>query len=167
MHYHSWNGKNWLISNGLNPNKAGSVEINQVKDYIETRNLWGVGGVLLHELCHAFHDKHTNLGYGCHLISNAYETAMNSKLYLSVAVHGSQGRNGPIKAYACTNCMEFWAELSVAYHCKNIDEEYNKWYPHNYHQLQEYDPNTFDVINKLWNLDDLPINSPILAVDHI
>jgi hypothetical protein len=40
---------------------------------------------------------------------------MSKKLYDSVAVHGPQGKDGPIKAYACANPMEFFAELSVAY----------------------------------------------------
>lgn len=35
---------------------AGSVTISAVL-YVEHRNLWGVGGLLIHELAHAFHDK--------------------------------------------------------------------------------------------------------------
>ena len=166
MCYHPISGGGWLTSNGLNPKKSGSVEMSRVEDYINSRNLWGVGGLLLHELCHAFHDKHTADGYNCSLINDVYETAMNKKLYFSVPVHGVQGKNGPIKAYACANCMEFWAELSVAYHCKNSDEEYNKWFPHNATQLQNHDPNSFDVLNQLWMTDNIPINSTIPALEH-
>lgn len=52
----------------------------------------------------------------------AYNLAMRRGLYNSVEVHGPQGLGPdgctrvPVKAYACTNCMEFFAELSVAYH---------------------------------------------------
>lgn len=42
----------------------------------------------------------------------AFNTAMCRQLYDCVAVHGSQEDR---KAYACTNCMEFFAELSVAF----------------------------------------------------
>lgn len=51
---------------------------------------------------------------------------MTKKLYDCVPVHGPQGRSGPTKAYACYNCMEFFAELSVAFMWKENDLEYNK-----------------------------------------
>jgi hypothetical protein len=44
---------------------------------------------------------------------------MASQLYDCVPVHGTQGLKGPTKAYACANCMEFFAELSVAYLYRN------------------------------------------------
>ena len=40
---------------------------------------------------------------------------MIKKLYDCVPVHGQQGKYGKAKAYACYNCMEFFAELSVAF----------------------------------------------------
>ena len=40
---------------------------------------------------------------------------MERKLYDCVPVHGKQGLRGGQKAYACYNCMEFFAELSVAF----------------------------------------------------
>lgn len=77
---------------------------------------------------------------------------MKNGLYDCVPVHGKQGLNGPTKAYACTNCMEFFAELSVAYHW-NVDDksEYNKWFPFNRAQLIDYDPETFFVLDNIWN----------------
>jgi hypothetical protein len=81
---------------------------------------------------------------------------MRAKLYDSVFVHGPQGiavdgSRVAIKAYACTNCMEFFAELSVAYHY-GLDEEteYNKWYPHNRAQLRKHDPASYAVLQKIW-----------------
>jgi hypothetical protein len=76
---------------------------------------------------------------------------MSKRLYDAVCVHGAQGRYGKAKAYACTNAMEFWAELSTAYHYK-LDEvtEYNKWFPFNRHQLTKHDAETFFVLDKLW-----------------
>jgi hypothetical protein len=166
MCYHPYGGSKWLESHGLSPIKSGSVEINRVDDYLESRELWGVGGLLLHELCHAFHDKHTPEGYGCALIRQAYDQAMKSKIYDSVSVHGKQGENGPIKAYACANCMEFWAELSVAYHWKDSRVEFNKWFPHNSVQLLAHDPHTFHLLDELWLSDDLPCNATRLARDR-
>ena len=72
---------------------------------------------------------------------------MKKALYDSVPVHGPQGEKGKAKAYACTNCMEFFAELSVAY-MWNKDEttEYNKWFPYNKHMLKLHDPVSFKVL---------------------
>jgi hypothetical protein len=83
---------------------------------------------------------------------------MSARLYDAVPVHGPQGVNGPVKAYACANCMEFWAELSVAYLSGNTTEEYNKWYPYNRTQLSYHDESTCSVLDKLWNASYLPVN---------
>jgi hypothetical protein len=79
--------------------------------------------------------------------------AMKSKLYNCVSVHGPQGKKGPIKHYACSNHMEFFAELSVAYHWNHDKEtEYNKWFPYNRNQLREHDMLTFSLLEKVWSL---------------
>jgi hypothetical protein len=78
---------------------------------------------------------------------------MEKGLYDAVAVHGPQGNKGRVKAYACANCMEFFAELSVAY-LWNVDDttEYNKWFPHNRKQLIDHDPHSAEILKQLWNL---------------
>jgi hypothetical protein len=166
MCYHPHKGAPWLEAHGLSPVKSGCVEVNRFDDYLGSRELWGVGGLLLHELCHAFHDKHTPGGYDCSMIREAYEFAMKSKLYDCVAVHGRQGENGPIKAYACANRMEFWAELSVAYHCKDSNVEFNKWYPHNSMQLRSHDQHSYEILNHLWQSHEIPCNADRLAKDR-
>lgn len=155
MCYHEHDGQPWLLANGLSPLKAGCVEIANAAEYLRTRGHWGVGGVLIHEFCHAFHNKHCLDRFENADIVNAYNTAMSAGLYDSVVVHGPQGNDGKKpKAYACTNAMEFFAELSVAY-LYNIDnQEYNKWYPHNRTQLMEHDPATYEVLNRIWNGHD-------------
>ena len=96
---------------------------------------------------------------------------MVAKRYDCVPVHGPQGAKGPTKAYACANCMEFFAELSVAFlynhdtniALRDIDErearekqtsvvivEYNKWFPHNATQLKSHDPATYEILEKMW-----------------
>lgn len=149
--FHPHGEEIWLRKNGLNVAKAGGVEICNARDYLQSRGLWGPGGILVHEFCHAYHNKFCPDGFDCVDICNAYKLAMSKGLYDAVAVHGPQGRNGPIKHYACSNHMEFFAELSVAYHWKE-DSEYNKWYPFNHQQLQEHDPDTCRVMDKYWLL---------------
>jgi hypothetical protein len=93
----------------------------------------------------------------------AYEEAMEKKLYDCVPVHGPQGLKGGCKAYACYNCMEFFAELSVAFHWQRdcIDScapysceiEHNKWYPHNYAQLKKHDIKACRMLAKMWGVD--------------
>jgi hypothetical protein len=48
--------------------------------------------------------------------------------------------------------MEYWAELSVAYMCKDGTNEFNKWFPHNRQQLQSHDSFAYEVLDKLWNV---------------
>lgn len=80
---------------------------------------------------------------------------MSKKLYDNCRVHGPQGAAGTAKAYACANCMEFWAELSVAYHwTQDTETEYNKWFPFNRAQLIEHDPDSYAVIDKYWHIHD-------------
>ena len=77
---------------------------------------------------------------------------MNMRLYDCVAVHSKRRNGSPTKAYACTNAMEFWAELSTAYHFDGDETtEYNKWFPHNRFQLIQHDCETFFLLDKLWN----------------
>ena len=133
--------------------KAGCVEVYSISGYINDSNLWGVGGILMHELSHAYHDKFCVDGYGNSVIDSAYRQAIARGLYDRVQVHGPQGRDGPIKAYACSNRMEFWAELSVAYMWKKNNEcEYNKWFPFNNQQFRSHDPESWAIFDKLWSM---------------
>ena len=61
-------------------------------------------------------------------IKECYDQAMKDKLYDWVKVHGPQGPMA--KAYACNNCMEYFAELSAAFLGQpdmRSEEEFNKW----------------------------------------
>jgi hypothetical protein len=50
---------------GMNPCKEGAIELYNAAAYLECRSLWGVGGVIIHEFAHAFHNKHCPDGYEC------------------------------------------------------------------------------------------------------
>lgn len=155
--YHPKEGADWLRRVGMNTSKAGSVEIYSAEHYLEARVLWGVGGLLLHELVHCIHDKYCAGGYDNVAIQRAYTAAMERGLYDQVIVHGPQGQGGRLaKAYACANCMEFFAELSVAF-LWNIDHstEFNKWFPFNRQLLQQHDPDTCRALQEIWDeVDD-------------
>lgn len=43
--------------------KQGCIEVYSAAHYLDSRQHWGPGGMLLHELCHAFHDKCVPDGY--------------------------------------------------------------------------------------------------------
>ena len=61
--YHAKDGQEWLSSMGCDISKAGGIEMYSTRDYLGDRSLWGAGGVLVHELSHAYHDKHIPDGY--------------------------------------------------------------------------------------------------------
>ena len=148
-------GREWLKGNGLNPDKALCVEINDGPGYRENVPLWGLGGVMVHEFSHAYHHRMLQDGYDNQEIYECYKAAMKEKLYACVKVHGRQGPTA--KAYACTNEMEYWAELSTAFlggiGPDYADKEYNKWFPFNRQQLKEHDPRAYSLLSRLWQVD--------------
>jgi hypothetical protein len=92
-------------------------------------------------------------GYKNKEIEECYNSAMKEGLYESVKVHGPQG---PLaKAYACSNCMEYFAELSTAF-LGGVDknEEFNKWYPFNRQQIKEHDPRAYKLLSRVWKVEE-------------
>eukprot|EP00978_Attheya_sp_CCMP212_P020490 scaffold58726_cov58-Attheya_sp.AAC.3 len=109
---------------------------------------------------------------------------MEEGLYDSVSFHSGFRGYGPegqhlhtiqpnTRHYACTNAMEYFAELSVAFlsplqpssdsnsnsndnpkvEASTTDgEEYNKWFPHNRVQLKEHDPRAHELLRQLWGV---------------
>ncbi len=152
--------KEWLLRNGLSGMKHRCVEVNNGPCYKEDCDLWGIGGVMLHELSHAYHHGMLPGGYANKEIIQCYEMAMKEGLYDSVEYHCGisrfSGRHERSKkrAYACTNAMEYFAELSAAF-LGGLDEskEYNKWYPFNRKQIQEHDPRAYELLSRLWKVD--------------
>lgn len=141
----------WLKENGLSERKHQCVEINEGKRYMKDWHLWGPGGIMLHELSHAYHHRLLPGGYGNKEIKECFEKAMKEGLYDCVRVHGSQGPEA--KAYACTNEMEYFAELSTAFLGGKGSKEYNKWFPFNREQLREHDPRAYHLLARLWKVN--------------
>ncbi len=137
----------WLKSNGMSTRKCHGIELYRTTDYMTDYDLWGNGGVLLHELSHAWHCCFVKNGYRNKDIQTCFDKAMKEGLYDKVKVHGPQGPMA--RAYACTNAMEYFAELSVAFLHKH-KSEYNKWYPFNHLQLQSHDKRACSLLEKCW-----------------
>eukprot|EP00977_Amphora_coffeiformis_P007185 scaffold1564_cov174-Amphora_coffeaeformis.AAC.23 len=143
--------KNWLAKHGYSVDKIQCVELYSMSDYLKDRKYWGTGGLLMHELAHAYHNKCLPDGYENTEIRECYEHAMDEGLYSLVKVHGPQGPTA--RAYACSNQMEYFAELSTAFlGVKKEGEEYNKWYPFNRPQVKEHDPRAYALLKKLWKV---------------
>ncbi len=94
--------------------------------------------MVLHELAHAYH--HRVLGEHHAGVETAYGQAMNRKLYESVP----HVKGGKMKAYATTNKMEYFAELTEAYFGKN------DFYPFTRAELKEHDPVGFELMQQAW-----------------
>ena len=79
-------------------------------------------------------------------------------LYDNVKVHtDSEGGIDERKAYATTDCMEYFAELSVAFlggSGEDKDVEYNKWYPFNRSQIRRHDPRAYYMLCRIWQVQD-------------
>ena len=145
--------KKWVVENGMSEKKAGCVEIYRVGNYSRDCHLWGPGGVLLHELSHAYHHKCLEGGYDNGEVKECYDHAMEKGLYDKVKVHNLKGTI-MCRAYACTNQMEYFAELSAAFLGGLDDKEYNKWYPFNRKQIKEHDPKAYIMLKRVWMVED-------------
>jgi len=147
----------WLKENGMATAKCGCIELFQTCEYLDDNHLWhGKGGVMIHELAHAWHNKFLENGYSNQEIERCYKLAMEEKLYDSVKVHLMDGTRKR-RAYACTDAMEYFAELSVAFLGGVGDDEsleFNKWFPFNRKELKEHDPRAYEMLKKMWNVED-------------
>ena len=136
MCYHP--SKQWLINNDFNPEKARSVEIANAENFLK----WTVGQpwMVMHELAHSYH--HSVLGYDNTEISGAYKKAVESKKYESVLHIAGKSK----RAYALNNDQEYFAECTEAFFGTN------DFYPFVRAELQEHDPDMYQVLKKLWKV---------------
>ena len=128
----------WLMNNGYPPYWARGVQIGNAANYLDWTNTQPA--MVLHELSHAWH--HQVVGYNEPAIIGAYEAAMNSGIYESVAYAGG----GMQRAYATSNVQEYFAELTEAYFWVN------DFYPFNRDELEEFDPLGMATIENGWGI---------------
>lgn len=131
----------WLRANGLDPARAGGVEIVNARDYLDWRD--HQPSMVLHELAHAYHHL---IGIDHPDIIEAYESARDAGLYDAVAYVLDPGGEGR-RAYAMQNATEYFAELTEAYFGRNDYEPFDRA------GLLGHDERGYRVIERLWNLD--------------
>ncbi|HYG75722.1 MAG TPA: zinc-dependent peptidase [Planctomycetota bacterium] len=119
---------------------GSSVVIYSAKNYLQQNNHWSVL-LLVHEFAHAWHleqwrEKHPP-------IFQAWQNAVKEKLYENV-----KDLNGKTleKAYAATNQLEYFAELSCAYFWRGEYEPFDR------EQLRKHDPKGFEMIEAVWGI---------------
>ena len=136
MAYHPDAG--WLREHGMNPDKAGCVEIANARAFLA----WTLEqpSMVLHELAHGYHDRFLPGGYGNAELRAAYEDAKQAKLYDAVLRRGGKTE----RAYAMNNPMEYFAETSEAFFGTN------DFYPFVAAELKDHDPEMLKLLERLW-----------------
>jgi hypothetical protein len=129
--------REWLAKNGLNHDKARSVEIGNASRFLE----WSKDqpAMVLHELAHAYLDR--VLGLNHPEIKAAYDRALKNGIYQSVLRN-----NGKMeRAYALSNHEEYFAEASEAFFGTN------DFYPFVRAELEKHDAQLHKLLLQVWN----------------
>lgn len=135
--------RDWLIQNGYIPEKAKSVEITNLKNFIDWTKL-NQPHILTHELSHAYMDQFLTKQEQ-ESIKSVYQKALSDGLYESVEyTPGGNMVKVHKKAYALTNELEYFAEISEAYLGKN------DFYPYTRKELQNYDSLGYVLMKSIW-----------------
>ncbi len=137
MCYHV--SKDWLIPNGYNPDKEGSVEVGNARAFLEWTQVqpW----MVLHELAHGYHDQ--VFGYDDPGIMAAWQAKVDEGGYREVLhITGSLREH-----YGLTNQMEYFAETTEAYFGTN------DFHPFVRGELLKVDPAGARLMEDTWFLD--------------
>lgn len=138
MCYHV--SREWLETHGVNPDKTNAIDIPNAQYFLDEYDRQPMA--LLHELAHAYHFKVVENGYNNEVILHAYKNAMENKLYDRVLNYFQLEE----KAYATTNPMEYFAELTECYFGEN------DFYPFVKTEFRRHDPVGFEMIEKIWGV---------------
>ena len=140
MCYHV--SKDWLIPNGYNPDKEGTVEIGNAQAFLDWTK--GQPWMVLHELAHGYHDQ--VFGYEDPEIIAAWRNMADQGVYEEVGhISGT-----PRRHYALTNQMEWFAETTEALYGTN------DFHPYVRSELREVDPEGAALVRQLWELAPVP-----------
>lgn len=136
MCYHPEAG--WLKEHGMNPQKAGCVELSNCKNFLSWTHEqpW----MVFHELAHAYH--HQSLKFENAEVRACFERAKAAKIYNSI-LHWDGNK---VRHYALTNEMEYFAETSEAYF------GHNDYFPFVRAELKHHDPAGYDLMEKTWGV---------------
>lgn len=138
----------WLKANGLDPMRAGAVEIVRAADYLAWRGHQPM--MVLHELAHALHHL---VGPVEPRIDAAFDAAMASGAYEAVA-YGGDPDGETRRAYAAGNSREYFAEISEAYFGRN------DFAPFDREALVSVDPGGAAVVREIWSAPEIPGGGP-------
>ena len=94
--------------------------------------------VVLHELAHAYHDQ--VLGFDHPKVVETFEKAKASGIYEKVLLYTGK----KVRHYALSNHKEYFAEGTEAFFYRN------DFYPFVAAELQEYDPDLYDLLVEIW-----------------
>ena len=132
--------REWLETHGVNPDKTNAIDIPNAQYFLNEYDRQPM--MLLHELAHGYHFKTVENGYNNEVILYAYKNAMENKLYDRVLNYYQHEE----KAYAATNPMEYFAELTECYFGEN------DFYPFVKTEFRRHDPVGFAMIEQIWGL---------------
>jgi len=134
MCYHV--SKDWLIPNGYNGDKEGSVEIGNAQAFLDWTK--GQPWMVLHELAHGYHDQ--VFGYDDEAIIEGWQRMVDAGVYEEVGhISGT-----PRRHYALTNQMEWFAETTEALFGTN------DFHPYVRSELRTVDPEGAALVEELW-----------------
>ena len=146
--YHA--SKEWLQEQGYMVEKWHCVELcNYVNYYSWSRQ--NQPYMVLHELCHLYHEQALTGGFENPDVKKAYNNAMKKGLYKHTPYRLDKNTVYPDfeatfggSVYATTNQMEYFSEICEAYWGEN------DYFPFNYEDLKEYDTEGFALMEKVW-----------------
>lgn len=148
-------GRQWLADNKRNPDMAQGIEFYNIRIFEpETRRM---PAFVLHELAHAYHHQFVEGSFENGEIKAAWQKAKDSKGYENVEKQDSEGVRTRGSAYAMTNQMEYFAELSEAWFASN------DFFPFNWTELKQHDPVGEKMIRKAWGIapvSPVPLSLP-------
>lgn len=139
--------RSWLLEQKRNPLMAKGVEFSMVDEM--TEEIRRMPLLTLHELAHGYHDQ--IFGFDDPAIKATFERARDAKIYDAVKrTRGIPGQSHTTeKAYAMSNQMEYFSEVTEAYFGRN------DWYPFNYIELKTHDPAALPMLKKAWGGEPL------------
>ena len=134
----------WLMQNGYITEKAGAIEISNIKNFINWTNK-NQPFLVLHELAHGYHHSMSNNDANRLAITEAYQNAISSNLYKNVAYDlGNGNYSTSQEAYALTSEGEYFAELTEAFFGQN------DYFPFDKEDLENYDSVGFKALEMAW-----------------
>jgi hypothetical protein len=124
----------------LDPRWGDSMVLYCARNYVDITDLWAIKAVV-HEYGHAYQLR--NWPEQQPDIMRAYKNAMKQRLYCNVKDVNGKTLDA---AYATTNQLEYFAELTAIYFAGC------NYQPFNRSELEEYDPVGYALVERFWRV---------------